>query len=45
MKTSAKKTYVAPEMEILELKYEGVLCGSDPDSAYREGYGSAYELN
>lgn len=41
-----KKKYVAPTSEVVELRYSGILCGSEKggDSAYREVYGEAIEL-
>jgi len=26
-----KKMYMEPEMDVIEIKYNGVLCASDPD--------------
>ncbi|MBP5763951.1 MAG: hypothetical protein J6W47_02460 [Bacteroidales bacterium] len=41
-----KKMYVAPASEIVELRYSGILCGSQKgDGAYREVYGGAIELS
>lgn len=38
MKTNFKKSYVAPTLEVVEVKMNSVLLGSDLDSAYRSDY-------
>lgn len=40
METNLKETYQAPEVQVIEVKVEGLIC----DSADKEGYGNAFEL-
>lgn len=39
MKTNFKKSYVSPTLEVVEVKMNSVLLGSDLDGAYRSDYG------
>lgn len=39
-----KETYEAPTMLVVEVKTEGIICGSDP-TANLDGYGNAFELD
>ena len=38
MKTNFKKSYVAPTLEVVEVKMNSVLLGSNTDGAYRSDY-------
>jgi hypothetical protein len=35
METKQKEIYVAPAMQIVELKTEGIICESNPDPNYK----------
>ena len=40
-----KKMYMEPEMDVIEIKYNGVLCASDPDEPQViEGEGGTEDL-
>jgi hypothetical protein len=40
METNLKEIYQSPEVQVIEVRSEGLIC----DSADKEGYGNAFEL-